>query len=70
MFPHERVVVPHDTAGLRRILVIVEAPEGKISQFPLVLLDIEYVGVGIHVLEPVGIHLDQPLEPLQTDVEL
>lgn len=36
----------------------------------MVLLDVEDVGVGVHVFESKGVYLDEFLKPIQTDVEL
>jgi hypothetical protein len=70
MLSHEGIVVTNDAACFRVVLVVVKLLEGQIGQLPLVLLDVEDVGVGVHVLETMRVDVQQLLEPLQTDVEL
>jgi hypothetical protein len=67
---HEGIVVTNDAACFRVVLIVVKLLEGQIGQLPLVLLDVEDVGVGVHVLKTVRVDVQQLLEPLQTDVEL
>lgn len=61
---HEWVVVAYDTAGLGIILIVVKLFQSKVSQFALILFNVKDIGVCVHVLEPIGIHLEQLLEPL------
>ena len=70
MLTHQRIVVADNTAGLRVILVVGELPECQVGQLPLVLLDVQDVRVGVHVLEAVGVQLQQLLEPVQARVKL
>ena len=69
MLAHQGIVVANDTAGFRHILIVIKLFQGEISQLPLILLDVQNIGIGVHVLEPVGVYLEQLLEPFQTDVE-
>ena len=57
MFSHKRVIIANNTAGLRHILIVVKLLQSQISQFSLILLNVQDIGIGIHVLEPVGIDL-------------
>lgn len=69
MLTHERVVVSNDATCLGVILIIVEFFESEVSEFSLVLLDIENIGIGVHIFKSVGVHLKEFLEPLKTNVK-
>lgn len=57
VFSHEGVVVSDDATGLRIVFVVVELLKSKIGQLTLAFLNIEYVGVGVHVLETIRVEI-------------
>lgn len=70
VFSHKGVVVAHNAAGLRIVLVVIKGLQSQICQLSLVLPDVQNIGVGVHVLIPVGIDRQQFLVPVRTAIKL
>mmetsp|Transcript_15141 Transcript_15141/g.25664 ORF Transcript_15141/g.25664 Transcript_15141/m.25664 type:complete len:215 (-) Transcript_15141:559-1203(-) len=66
----QTVVVRNDAARLRPVLVILVEVKGKGGQFPVLVLDVEQIGVQIKALEAEGVLLEQLSEPVQGVVSL
>lgn len=70
MFSHQGIVIPNNTTCLRIIFIVIKLLECQISQLPLILFNIQNIGVSVHVLKAIRVYFKQFLEPIQTRVKL